>query len=245
MSKKNSAGFTSEDDVFARTANSYDMLCDLFSLYLHRVWKSRLAEKIIMTKGDIFLDIAAGTGDIALRVAINHQNTKKIILGDLCPKMLAVAKNKALKNNLVCEFETMNAHNLSSIQDNSVDIISISFAMKICERDKVLIQALRVLKPGGTFYCLEVAQIPIVWLHKLYLQYMNICVPLIATIVTKGDKSAYNYLLKGIKEFPSQEELKLEIEKVGFTNVKYKNMTLGIVSLHSGEKLQKHKSGKA
>ena len=238
MSNKNSANYDSHDDVFARTAESYDLLCDLFSLYSHRLWKSRLAKEIVKTDGDVLLDIAAGTGDIALRVASNkNRKTKKIILGDLCPKMLEVAKNKALKKGVKCEFEIINAHDLSSYKDNSVDIISISFAMKICERDKVLLQAHRVLKSGGTFYCLEAARIPITVLHKLYLGYMSLCVPLIATIVTKGDRSAYNYLLKGINDFPNQKQLKIEIEQSGFRNVKYINMTFGIVALHSGKKL--------
>ena len=236
MTNKNSAQYDAKDDVFARTAESYDMLCDLFSLYTHRVWKTRLANEIINNKGQVFLDVAAGTGDIALRVAAYKNNTKEIMLGDLCPKMLEVAKNKAKRKGLNCKYENMNAHNLSTIKDNSIDILSISFAMKICERDKVLKQAYRVLKPGGTFYCLEAARIPIKWIHKLYLGYMRLCIPIIASIVTKGDKSAHNYLLKGIQDFPNQEGLKKEFEKTGFQKVKYKNMTFGIVALHKGIK---------
>ncbi len=96
MKNKNSAKFNDVDDVFSRTANSYDNLCDFFSLYIHRYWKTFLAKIIVKTKGDVFLDIAAGTGDIALRVAsrLGENNHKQIILGDTCSKMLAIAKKK-------------------------------------------------------------------------------------------------------------------------------------------------------
>ncbi len=236
MTNKNSAKYNSKDDVFARTAKSYDLLCDLFSLFAHRLWKSRLAGEIINNKGIIFLDIAAGTGDIALRVAAQRKTDKKIILGDLCPKMLEIAKQKAKKRGLNCTFKNMNAHDLSSIKDNSIDILSISFAMKICDRDKVLFHAYRVLKPGGKIYCLEAARIPVKWIHKFYLAYMRLCIPIIASIVTNGDKSAHNYLLKGINDFPNQKELKKEFEKAGFKQVNYKNLTFGIVALHQGTK---------
>ncbi len=217
------------------------MLCDLFSLYAHRVWKSHLSNKVANTPGVLFLDIAAGTGDIALRVASqlskeNRLNEKKIVLGDICHKMLSVARRKAVLKGITCEYRILDAHHLESIADNSVDILSISFAMKICDRDKVLTSAYRVLKPGGKFYCLEASRIPTRWLYAAYLLYMRLCVPVIAMIVTKGDRSAYNYLLKGIHEFPDINSFSEEVALCGFIDVNATPLSLGIVSLHEGIK---------
>lgn len=242
MDSQNSASFDITDDVFSRTAESYDMLCDLFSLYTHRYWKAYLAKRVADTPGINFVDIAAGTGDIAIRVASYlsknkaTENNKNIVLADLCEKMLSVARMKATKKSLNCEYRIMNAHDLESIPDNSVDILTISFAMKICERDQVLLSAYRVLKPGGKFYCLEASRIPWRWLHSLYLTYMNICVPIIARIVTRGDKSAYNYLLRGIHDFPNQVNFMNEMKSVGFSDITYTNLSLGIVALHEASK---------
>lgn len=239
---KNAAAFNAEDDIFARMAESYDLLCDLFSVYAHRYWKSRLAREIAETPGTEFLDIAAGTGDIGLRVA-EHLTSRKeafrakhIVLGDLCPKMLAVAQRKAGEKGIQCEFRELNAHGLEGVANTSVDILSMSFAMKICNRDEVLAAAYRVLKPGGKFYCLEAARIPNHFIHGAYLTYMRLCVPLIAMWVTKGDRSAYDYLLKGVHDFPGQTEFADEISASGFTDVTYRNMTFGIVALHSATK---------
>ena len=244
MKNSNSADFDQDDKVFARMAESYDRLCDFFSLYMHRIWKSHLAKKIVNTEGKNFLDIAAGTGDIGLRVALQlkkHKDNifrKKIILGDLCDKMLAVARSKADKKEIECDFRIIDAHDLNSIPSASIDIVSISFAMKICDRTQVLSSAYRVLKPGGNFFCLEASRIPYPWLQSLYLFYMRLCIPVIAMVVTGGDRSAYNYLLKGIHEFPDKNTFTQEIESSGFIDVTVTSLSLGIVALHEAVKQQ-------
>ncbi len=239
---KNAASFDAADDIFGRMAESYDLLCDLFSLYAHRYWKSSLAKVIAATPGENLLDVAAGTGDIGLRVAklldasAHTRPNKHIVLGDLCSKMLAVAERKALRNGVECEYRELNAHDLDGVADESVDILSISFAMKICNRDDVLAAAHRVLKPGGRFFCLEAARIPNRLVHSAYLAYMRLCVPLIALWVTKGDRSAYDYLLRGVHDFPNQTQFAREIENAGFRDVTFDNLTFGIVALHSASK---------
>ena len=120
--------------------------------------------------------------------------------------------------------------------DSSVDAYAISFGMKICDRVLVLQEAFRVLKPGGRMYCLEASRIPVSFIHAAYLRYMDWCLPLIARISTGGDRGAYDYLLRGIHDFPCAPLFSREIESLGFQNVSYRYMTFGIVALHVASK---------
>jgi ubiquinone/menaquinone biosynthesis C-methylase UbiE len=112
----------------------------------------------------------------------------------------------------------------------------MSFGMKICDRARVMAEAHRVLKPGGRFLCLEAARIPVPWVHAAYLKYMDWCLPLIGRLAAEGDRSAYDYLLRGVHGFPEQQALVRELEAVGFESVRYTNLTLGIVALHEAVK---------
>ncbi len=238
----NAAHFdAAKDDVFGRIANRYDVLCDVFSLFAHRRWKSAMAREIAHCNGALVLDVAAGTGHIPLRL-IRRLNTepelprKKIIAADLSPGMLAVARKRPFGNDPSLEYRVMNAHDLIGIESGSVDIFSISFGMKIMDRAKVVRQAHRVLKSGGSFFCLEAARIPVEMLHRAYLVYMNTCLPVMARIATGGDHSAYDYLLRGIHAFPRQEEFAAELVAAGFRDVGFRNFPFGIVAMHRGVK---------
>jgi demethylmenaquinone methyltransferase/2-methoxy-6-polyprenyl-1,4-benzoquinol methylase len=233
VSKTNAAAFDAGlDDVFTRIAGRYDGLCDVFSLLAHRYWKSTMARQIADDRGLNVLDVASGTGDIALRVARRRDAAKKVIIaGDICPAMLAIAKRKARDNDVKIDFRHLNAHQLE-VTDSSVDAYAISFGLKICDRILVLQEAFRVLKPGGRMYCLEASRIPVGFIHSAYLRYMDWCLPLIARIATGGDRGAYDYLLKGIHDFPAAPQLALEIDSFGFENTTYRYMTFGIVALH-------------
>ncbi|MEG0920704.1 MAG: ubiquinone/menaquinone biosynthesis methyltransferase [Comamonas sp.] len=237
----NAAAFEpAADDVFARIAGRYDTLCDIFSLYLHRRWKARMAQCIAQAPGSLLLDVASGTGDIPLRVlrrwrAGGATTERHIIVSDLSPAMLAVAHRK-LGENAVVDYRVLNAYSLDGIADNSVDAFSISFGMKIMDRDQVVRQALRVLKPGGLFFCLEASHIRWQALHRAYLHYMRWCLPMIAKLKGDQDTSTYRYFLKGIEEFPDQAALALELKAAGLRNVHWENMTLGIVALHMAKK---------
>jgi len=239
----NAAAFDpARDNVFARIASRYDRLCDLFSLRIHRLWKSEMAAAIARHPGAVVLDAASGTGDIPLRVLRRLGNGaaaagRTLWVTDLCPEMLAIARRKlAGASDGVAKIAIANVHALGDFPENSVDLFSISFGMKICDRKRVLAEAFRVLKPGGTFFCLEAARIPLAPLQAVYLAYMRWCLPLIAKIATGGDASAYDYLVRGIHEFPAQREFCAEMESYGFRDVGYRNMTLGIVALHEGTK---------
>lgn len=235
----NAADFHTEvDDVFGRIPTRYYLLCDLFSLGIHRIWKRRVA-KLITTKPWLnLLDVASGTGDIILRI-LNQNNllpNQQIIASDISPKMLAIAQKRLLPHNQNVETRILDAHSMPSVTANSVDLYSISFGLKICNRTKTLLEAYRVLRPGGRIIILEASNIPVAWIHNLYLLYMSLCMPLIGWIATKGDASAYKYLLQGVKEFPKAEELQKELEAFGFKDVSFERLTFGIVAIHIARK---------
>jgi ubiquinone/menaquinone biosynthesis methyltransferase len=237
---RNAARFDpSHDDVFARIATRYDRLCDIFSLFIHRHWKSRMASIIAAQPAGVLLDVASGTGDIPLRVLRKRGHRGKhddvtLWVTDLCPQMLEMAKRK-MAHDASIQFARMNAHDLHELSDASVDMFSISFGMKICDRAKVVSEAFRVLKPGGRFYCLEAARIPSAPIHWLYLKYMDWCLPFIARVAV-NDRGAYDYLLRGIHEFPTQAAFADELRAAGFHEVSFENLTFGIVALHRGTK---------
>lgn len=235
LSSDNAAAFDpATDDVFARIADRYDRLCDVFSVLAHRLWKSRMAARMAREGCVLALDLASGTGDIPVRLLRRAGGPQRILVTDICPQMLAQAERK-LAGAARAELRRIDARAID-LPDASVDVCSISFGMKICDRGRVVAEAYRVLKPGGVFYCLEAARIPFEPLHQLYLAYMAWCLPLIARIATSGDPSAYDYLLRGIHEFPAQAAFARELEEHGFADVSYENLTLGIVAIHRGVK---------
>jgi len=236
---KNAAEFVSEeDDVFGRIASRYDLLCDLFSFGIHRLWKNRVATSIASEPWNSLLDVASGTGDIVLRILDKKEllPNQKIIVSDISPKMLSIAKTRLEHHKNAVELQQLDAHAIPSIDNASIDVYSMSLGLKIVDREKAISEALRVLKPGGRLITLEASNIPVNWIHKLYLSYMSLCMPLIGWIATKGDPSAYKYLLHGVKGFPKAEELQSELYNSGFENVSFKRLTFGIVAIHVARK---------
>ncbi|HTQ13789.1 MAG TPA: ubiquinone/menaquinone biosynthesis methyltransferase [Rhizomicrobium sp.] len=232
MSGVNAAVFDRHhDDVFARIAGRYDRLCDVFSLGIHRLWKRHLVRRMAAHPGGVVLDCASGTGDIPLRL-LERTTPRELWVTDICPQMLAIAERKLAGR--AANIAIRNAEDLREVADRSVDLYSIAFGMKICDRRRVVSEASRVLKPGGTFYCLEAARIPVPWVHAAYLKYMDWCLPAIGRIAAHGDAGAYDYLLRGVHDFPDQKGFARELEAAGFRNVRYTNLTLGIVALHEG-----------
>ena len=233
----NAAVFNSaHDDVFARIAGRYDRLCDIFSLGIHRLWKAQMARRMASHVGDVVLDVASGTGDIPWRLLRRGSSAREIWVTDQCPEMLAMAEMKLAAHRGKVRIAQRNAEDLHEVASNSVDLYSISFGMKICDRAKVVAEAFRVLKPGGTFYCLEAARIPVPIVHALYLRYMDWCLPVIGWFAAEGDRSAYDYLLRGVHGFPEQRAFAAELQAAGFSGVSYRNLTFGIVALHEGTK---------
>jgi ubiquinone/menaquinone biosynthesis methyltransferase len=233
----NAAHFDSvQDDVFARIAARYDFLCDLFSLCLHRSWKRRMAQRILGERWQNMLDVAAGTGHISLRVIPGLQAGQSLVISDICKPMLDIARRRAGAPPPSVEFRILDAHNLASVASQSVDLYSISLGMKITDRHQVMREAWRVVKPGGTFICLEASEIPVPFIQRAYLAYMSVCMPIVGWAATGGDASAYEYLLKGVRAFPGAEELAREIAAHGFVDVTFERMSAGIVAIHVARK---------
>ncbi|MGS2724473.1 ubiquinone/menaquinone biosynthesis methyltransferase [Porticoccus sp. GXU_MW_L64] len=236
----NAAEFnTRADDIFGRIAGRYDLLCDLFSLGIHRIWKREVAKLIAKEKWINLLDTATGTGDIVLRVLKQESNysDRFITASDISPQMLKIANQRlGSKVGKTVELEILDAQDLNQIETESVDCYSMSLGLKICDRKSAMKEAIRVLKPGGRIIILEASNISIKWLHRAYLLYMEIGMPIIGWIATGGDASAYKYLLQGIKEFPTAEDLKLEMENMGLRKVNFIRLSLGIVAIHTARK---------
>jgi demethylmenaquinone methyltransferase / 2-methoxy-6-polyprenyl-1,4-benzoquinol methylase len=235
----NAAEFsTSADDVFGRIASRYDLLCDLFSFWIHRHWKRRVASLVASEPWQELFDAASGTGDIVLRVLKRQPGSasRRIVASDISPQMLAIARRRLQAEGQSVELRELDAHSMPSVPAGSVDLYSISLGLKICDRQAVLREAFRVLKPGGRLIVLEASNISLPWLHRAYLLYMSVCMPVLGWLATGGDASAYRYLLQGIREFPTAEALAEEIRQVGFAGVSFERLSLGIVAIHVAHK---------
>jgi demethylmenaquinone methyltransferase/2-methoxy-6-polyprenyl-1,4-benzoquinol methylase len=235
----NSARFEPvHDDVFGRIAGRYDRLCDIFSLGIHRLWKARMASRIAREKGRHLLDLASGTADIPCRLWRRPGVPRggwRIRVSDVSPQMLAIARDKLAAVGADAEIEFQDAGRIAA-PSGSVDIVSMAFGLKITDRSKVMAEAFRVLEPGGVFLCLEASRIVVPGLHRLYLTYMDLCMPLIGRLAADGDASAYAYLLRGVHDFPDQSALAAELRAAGFEDVTFESLSLGIVALHRAVK---------
>lgn len=240
MSAKNTnaAAFSPRsDDVFGRIASRYDLLCDLFSFGIHRLWKRAVAREISDQPWHTLLDGATGTGDIMLRVlSRSPQGQRSIIASDISPQMLAMASRRLITHRDHVRFDVLDLESMPSIPSESVDAYSISLGLKICDRAKALQEALRVLRPGGRLIVLEASNIPLAIANRAYLIYMSVCMPILGWLATGGDSSAYRYLLHGIRGFPTAEHLAKEIESHGFSDVRFRRLTAGIVAIHVATK---------
>jgi demethylmenaquinone methyltransferase/2-methoxy-6-polyprenyl-1,4-benzoquinol methylase len=225
------------DDVFGRIASRYDVLCDVFSLGIHRLWKRRVARRISEATWTTLLDGASGTGDIVLRVlAQQGAQRRRIMAADISPAMLAIARRRLGPHLDNVRLQHLDAEAMPEVPDASVDAYSMSLVMKICDRQRALREAFRVLRPGGRLIVLEASNIPWRPLQRAYLAYMATCMPVLGWLATGGDASAYRYLLHGIRDFPTAEAFAEEIRVHGFEEVAFERLSLGIVAIHVARK---------
>ena len=228
--------------VFDSVANRYDIMNDLMSGGLHRVWKDRFIRMIRPKPNQRFLDVAGGTGDIAFKIRqkIQHPSASlqhPITICDLTPAMLEVGRDRAIDKGWLDDFEwiTGNAEDLP-FPDNHFDVYTIAFGLRnVTHIDKALGEAYRVLKPGGKFFCLEFSHVENPILSKAYDAYSFAAIPKIGKIITQ-DAESYQYLVESIRKMPTQRQLKSRISDAGFTQSKYTNMSAGIVAIHQGLK---------
>ena len=211
--------------VFSDVANNYDLMNDVMSFGAHRLWKRLFIDIVNPSSGDKIIDVGSGSGDLVLEILKRDLNLK-IDMVDLNKAMLLEGKRRIKNNNV--KFFQQNADNLS-FHDNTYDKYLISFCLRnFTDIDQSFREALRILKPGGQYYCLEFSRPNSFFLAKIYSYYKSNIIPTFGKIFS-NNRDAYNYLNESIDLFPKQDELKKRIESAGFKYVKYINLFDGIV----------------
>ena len=228
------------NDVFHKVANRYDLMNDVMSGGLHRLWKDGLVAWLNPPKrlGWRVLDVAGGTGDVAFRIIDASQGKAHATVLDINGSMLAVGRDRAEKKGYSAntDFVEANAEELP-FADDIFDAYTIAFGIRNVPRiEKALAEAFRVLKPGGRFLCLEFSEVDMPLLDRAYEAWSFNAIPRIGQIVT-GDGEPYSYLVESIRKFPSQTNFASMIERAGFGRVTFRNYSGGIAALHSGWKL--------
>ena len=224
-------------DVFERVAGRYDLMNDLMSLGVQRLWKRELVAALAPRAGETLLDLAGGTGDVAFR-ALARAPDLRVILADLTPAMLAVGRDRAVDRGLVSGIHWLcaNAEALP-LPNRAVSACTIAFGLRnVTRREAALAEIRRVLKPGGRFLCLEFSRVAVPLLGQIYDRYSFTVVPAIGRLVAR-DRDAYRYLVESIRRFPPQDELARMMTAAGFERVSYRNLSGGIVALHTGWRL--------
>lgn len=227
--------------VFDNVADQYDVMNDVMSAGIHRLWKDRFIREIRPRKGWKYLDVAGGTGDIAFRIrkkiGAPSGDTPDITLCDLTENMLRVGENRAIDRGWVneLEFVTGNAEDLP-FPDNHFDVYTIAFGLRNVTRiDNALSEAYRVLKPGGKFFCLEFSHVRPKLFAKAYDLYSYSVIPKMGEMIAK-DRESYQYLVESIRKFPKQEQLIKRMNNAGFSRTHYSNLSHGIACIHKGIK---------
>ncbi len=228
------------DDVFHSVAHRYDLMNDLMSFGLHRAWKDALVTAVNPPKSRPFalLDVAGGTGDVALRVIEAGGKDTRATVCDINPDMLAVGRERAAARSHAdaVTFTEANAEALP-FKDRSFDAATIAFGIRNVPRiDRALVEAFRVLKIGGRFLCLEFSAVNVPGLDTLYDAYSFNVIPELGRVVA-GDAESYRYLVESIRRFPKPQPFADMLRTAGFARVSYRLMTGGIVALHSGWRL--------
>ncbi len=234
MTNINQAKFEKATKVFNSVFNKYDIMNDLMSLGIHRLWKQRFIEWMNPKKGDSLIDMAAGTGDIANAFLRRIKNQGHVSCVDPNKLMIEQGKKKLkyLKN---IQWHISSAENLP-FKDSIFDIYSVSFGVRnFSDTQKALREAHRVLKSGGRFICLEFSKVENEILNKIYKTYSK-TIPFLGKYIV-GDSEPYDYLIKTIDEFYDQESFKKIILNNGFNNVEYRNLSGGVVAIHSAWKI--------
>ena len=223
--------------VFDSVANKYDLMNDVMSLGIHRLWKRQTIELAAVRPGMTLLDLAGGTGDFTLAYAKRVGPTGKVILADINEKMLQIGRDRLINAGLSqnVAFSLTNAEALN-FPDNTFDVITIAFGLRnVTHKDKALAEMARVLKPGGQALILEFSKVNQPLLAKLYDLYSFKLLPKMGKLIA-DDEASYQYLAESIRMHPDQETLKQMMLDNGFDQAEYLNLSEGIVALHRGWK---------
>ena len=229
------------NQVFASVASRYDLMNDLMSGGLHRLWKDELINWLAPPKssrGYKLLDVAGGTGDIAIKFLKSTSVGCETVICDISEEMLQVGLQKIGNAQFAerSEFVAGNAECLP-FPDNKFDAYTIAFGLRnVTHLAQALDEAFRVLKPGGRFLCLEFSDVQVPVLDKIYELYSFQAIPVLGSIAA-GDRDSYRYLVESIRKFPDQETFVDQIKHAGFSQTKYRNLSGGIAAIHSGWRL--------
>lgn len=222
--------------VFESVAPKYDLMNDIMSLGMHRIWKHIFVSDLDPRPHHQLLDLAGGTGDISFGWLA--QGGGRVVLSDINAAMLSVGRDRALNKGLVGDVSLLvaDAERLP-FPDRAVDRVSIAFGLRNCtDKDAVLAEARRVLKPGGRFLCLEFSRIRVAALTPLYDAWSFKVLPRIGQLVA-GDADSYQYLAESIRTFPDQDRLAAMMRAAGFARVSVRNLSGGIAAIHAGWRL--------
>ncbi len=230
-------------DVFDSVAGNYDLMNDLMSGGVHRIWKSTLIDRLNPQPGQTLLDVAGGTGDVAInflkradeRRDAHERALAGAIICDINYEMLAAGAERKEAHAFSSRLERIcgDAEDLPLL-DKSVDAYTIAFGIRnVTRMDRALEEAYRVLKPGGRFICLEFSHPITEGLQKLYDTYSFNVIPWLGEQVA-NDRESYQYLVESIRRFPLQDAFAQKISKAGFSRVNYENLTAGVAALHMG-----------
>jgi demethylmenaquinone methyltransferase/2-methoxy-6-polyprenyl-1,4-benzoquinol methylase len=223
--------------VFDSVASNYDLMNDVMSFGVHRLWKQYAIDIANVKKGDAILDLASGTGDLIKLYHKKIGNSGRIVSSDINEAMLDEGKRNLINSGVLgIEFVQANAEKLP-FEDNSFDLVSIAFGLRnVTDKDKALSEMCRVLKPGGVLIVLEFSKTTNPVLEKIYDAYSFNLIPKFGSWFA-GDEDSYQYLAESIRKHPDQETLKQMIIDAGFDMCEYQNLTGGVVAIHKGIKV--------
>ncbi|MDW4498168.1 bifunctional demethylmenaquinone methyltransferase/2-methoxy-6-polyprenyl-1,4-benzoquinol methylase UbiE [Sulfitobacter sp. D35] len=223
--------------VFSSVASRYDVMNDLMSLGIHRIWKDAMLDWLAPRPGQKLLDVAGGTGDISFRFLRRAGSGHATVL-DLTESMLDEGRKRAEAAELGDSLDWVAGDAMAlPFEDASFDVYTISFGIRNVTRpQEALNEAFRVLRPGGRLMVLEFSQLPNPALQKAYDLYSFNVIPRMGEVVAR-DRDSYQYLVESIRNFPDQETFLGMVRAAGFENAKYRNLSMGVAALHSGWKL--------
>lgn len=223
--------------VFNSVASKYDIMNDVMSVGIHRVWKDAMMDWLAPRPGQRLLDVAGGTGDISFRFLKRAGHGHATVL-DLTEPMLVEGRKRAEAADMADSLNWVAGDAMSlPFHDNSFDVYTISFGIRnVTVPQQALNEAFRVLRPGGRLMVLEFSQLPNEGLQKLYDLYSFNVIPRMGQMIA-GDRDSYQYLVESIRNFPDQDTFLAMVRQAGFENAKYRNLSMGIAALHSGWKI--------
>jgi len=224
-------------EVFDSVAAQYDLMNDLMSGGLHRLWKRFTIELSAVRSGQTVLDIAGGTGDLAAKFSKLVGTEGKVILADINAAMLLVGRDRLIDKGALSNIDVVQADaQFLPFEDNSIDCITIAFGLRnVTDKARALRSMHRVLKPGGRVLVLEFSKPTSPLLSKVYDAYSFSALPVMGKLIT-DDADSYRYLAESIRKHPDQESLLEMVEDAGFVDCRFHNMTGGIVAVHRGIK---------